>query len=445
MNTQSILSSATVLAVTASQESTILGIILLLLILMSFVVSGAKVAYFALDTKDLDILKTKQNPSYRRIIELLDNSQVFYVSLEIAQYFLYLAIIIVGSFVTDGLLAAYNLDPRLVVSIKIAVLILTFCLVTELLPKIFAYQNPIRFAKDFGLISQGFYYLFGRSARWLIKSSDNFENILFKKKSLIQHYEEELDDAIDNFSERASSEEEKNILKGIVKFSAIRAKQIMRPRLDVAGIESTSTFSQLIACINEMNYSRLPVYKGNLDNIEGIIYTKDIVPYINESADFDWHTLMRQPNFIHENKLIEELLYDFQQTHRHFAIVVDEFGGTSGIVTIEDVQEEIIGEIKDEFDEDDSKFKKLDDRNYIFEGKITLIEMCRIIGLPTDTFNQIKGDSDSLAGLMLELAKVIPSENQVITSGDFQFTVLEITHNRLEKIKVSIILQQPKE
>ena len=212
----------------------------------------------------------------------------------------------------------------------------------------------------------------------------------------------------------------------------------MRTRLDVSGIEYKTNFQDLLRKTEELHYSRLPVFKEDLDEVVGVLNTKDVLPYIHTTNEFEWHSLLRTPYFIHEHKLIEDLLKDFQQKHIHFAVVVDEFGGTSGIVTLEDIMEEIIGDIKDEFDEEDPGFKKLDEHNYIFDGSIMINDTCRLMKLPADTFDKVKGESDSLAGLVLEIAGEIPQQNQVISSGDFEFVVLEIHKNRLQKIKITI-------
>jgi CBS domain containing-hemolysin-like protein len=212
----------------------------------------------------------------------------------------------------------------------------------------------------------------------------------------------------------------------------------MKTRLDVSGIEYNTKFEELIKKVEEQHYSRLPVYKEDLDNVVGMIHTKDLLPYLEQPDDFEWHTLMRPPYFIHEQKMIEDLLKEFQTKRIHFAIVVDEFGGTSGIVTLEDILEEIIGDIKDEFDEEDIYFKKLDDHNYVFDGKIIIHDVCKVMELPMETFDEVKGDNETLAGLVLELAGEIPAVEETVSSGDFNFTVMEIEKNRLQKIKVAL-------
>lgn len=249
---------------------------------------------------------------------------------------------------------------------------------------------------------------------------------------------QELDEAIDIKTDEEASPEEKNIMKGVVKFGNISVKQIMRSRLYVNGINYNSSFSELVRRVEELHYSRLPVYKESLDEVVGILNTKDLIPYLNEGEHFDWHSLMRQPYFVPEPKLIEDLLKEFQQKRTHFAVVVDEFGGTSGIVTMEDILEEVIGDIRDEFDEEENDSYKLDDYNYIFEGKIMIHDMCRIMKIPMNTFDHVKGESESLAGLVLELAGELPTVDWVIPIGDFEFAIMQAENNRIQLVKVTI-------
>jgi CBS domain containing-hemolysin-like protein len=247
-----------------------------------------------------------------------------------------------------------------------------------------------------------------------------------------------LDYAIDLLPDHEASSEEKSILKGIRKFGDTTVKQVMLTRLDVSGIDINSSFADAVKKVEELHYSRLPVYKNSLDEVVGMLHTKDILPYLNEPAGFDWHTLLRQPYFVHEQKLIEDLLQEFRNRRMHFAVVVDEFGGTSGIVTLEDVMEEIIGDINDEFDDEESNNKKIDDHNYIFEGRIMINDVCKAIGFPPDTFDTLRGESDSLAGLVLEIAGEFPQVNEEVISGNFIFIPLEINKNRIDKIKLTI-------
>lgn len=270
--------------------------------------------------------------------------------------------------------------------------------------------------------------------------SDVIERIFGSRKSSVYNLEE-LDHAIDLTTNNDASEEEKNILKGIIKFGNITVKQIMKTRLDVNGIEYNISFENLKAKIEELHYSRLPVYKTSLDDIAGMVHTKDLMPYLNEPPDFDWRTLLRTPYFVHEHKMIEDLLKEFQSKRIHFAVVVDEFGGTSGIVTLEDILEEIIGDIKDEFDEEESANKQSEDGSYVFEGRTMINDVCKTMHLPADTFDSVKGESDSLAGLILELAGEIPKMNDVIPCGDFEFTILDAEQSRIKKVKVLVKVQ----
>lgn len=419
------------------QATTVLIFLLIILLLISFFVAGAEVAFFSLTYKDINMLKAKQQPSYKRIVDLLEDPKTLLASLLIANSFVNIAIIIISNFVIDEMVP---LNHQLWwVEFLIKVLAVTFLLVLfgEVMPKVMATQNNIRFAKDSGALVKTISYMFRGLSKQLVTTSDFIEKKLARKSNAAYSLEE-LDHAIDITTDSEASQKEKNILKGIVKFSNITAKQIMKGRLDVSGIEFNTSFSELIKRVEELHYSRLPVYKEDLDEIAGIIHTKDLLPHLEQPADFDWHSLMRPPYFIHEQKMIEDLLQEFQTKRIHFAVVVDEFGGTSGIVTLEDIMEEIIGDIKDEFDEEDIDFKKLDDHNYIFDGKILINDVCKAIELPMETFDEVKGDSETLAGLVLEIAGEIPTLNEVISSGDFEFTVLEIEKNRLQKIKVTI-------
>ena len=299
-----------------------------------------------------------------------------------------------------------------------------------------ATQNNIRFAKDVGGLVEIIDYLFGRMSGWLVKYSDIVEKKL-ANKGAGSNTNDELYHAID-ITHTGSNEKEKNILKGILKFGNTTVKQIMKTRLDVHGIQFETSFEDLMQQVGDLHYSRLPVYKEDLDEVVGMIHTKDLIPFLDQENQFDWHAIMRQPYFVHEQKMIEDLLKEFQSKRIHFAVVVDEFGGTSGIVTLEDILEEIIGEITDEFDEEDAGYKKLDEYNYIFEGKVMINDVCKFMQLPLDTFDEVRGDSDSLAGLVLEIAGVIPTTAQVVPCGYFEFTVLEVERNRINKIKVTI-------
>lgn len=416
------------------EVTTILVILLILLLCLSFCVAGAEVAFFSLTYKDINYLKTQKLSSYKRIVSLLESPKTLLASMLIANSLSNIGIIILSNFIIDYYLYLYNF--WLEFAVKTIILATIILLVGEILPKVFATQNNIRFAKDVSRIIEGVYLIFSRMAKVLVRFSDTIERRLGPKNNAASL--EELNQAIDLTTAEEATTEEKNILKGILNFGNITAKQVMKARLDVSGINYKIGFSELKKSIQELQYSRLPVYYESLDEIKGIIHTKDLLPYIEMDNSFDWHTVMRPPYFVHEQKLIEDLLQEFQQKRIHFAVVVDEFGGTSGIITLEDILEEIIGEIKDEFDEEDVSNKKIDNLNYIFEGKTMLNDVYKQMNLQLDTFDKIKGDSDSLAGLVLEIAGEIPTVNQVISCGDFDFTILEVDKNRINKIQITI-------
>jgi putative hemolysin len=311
------------------------------------------------------------------------------------------------------------------------------------LPKVMATQNNIRFAQDFGGIIQVVYFIFSGPSSLMVKYTNVIENKLAKKNFGSTYSMEELDHAIDLTTSPNQQENEKKILKGIVKFGNISVKQIMRTRLDVYGVEENIDFHELLAHIKEHNYSRFPVFKEDLDTIVGMIHTKDVLPHIHEPQNFDWKNLIRPAFFVHEQKMIEDLLKEFQLKRIHFAIVVDEFGGTSGIITLEDILEEIVGDIKDEFDEEEAMIKKIDEYHYMVEGKTTIIDLCNFIDLSTSFFDIVKGESDTIAGLFLELAGEFPTLQQVVKYKQFSFTVMEIQKNRIHKIQLIITPQVP--
>ena len=301
-----------------------------------------------------------------------------------------------------------------------------------------ASQNPLGFAINASYIVEIIFLLFGNISKPLIRVSDKF-NRQFIKNNKEQQDGVLLDYAIDKLPENEANTKEKQMLKGIHKFGNTTVKQIKKQRLDVNGLEYTSNFATVLQLAQALHYSRLPVYSNTLDDMRGMLYTKDLLPHLHENETFDWNALIKPCVFVHEHKLIEDLLQEFRTKHIHIAVVVDEFGGTSGIVTLEDILEEIVGEIKDEFDDDDLTEYKVNDTTYIFEGKTMLNDVCRILNIANDTFDTHRGDSDSLGGLVLELAEDIPTVQQVILCKNFEFTVLEMEKNRIKKIQLHLI------
>ena len=420
-----------------AQATTVLVILILFFLVLSFILSGSKIAFFSLTDKDINILKTKQDASWKRIVNLMEEPKTLLASLVIANILVNIGVIILSNFLIDQVIPLKQNFWFFEFLIKIIIVSFVLILFGEVMPKIWASQNNLQFAFYTSGVTEIIHLLFKRIGSWLVHQSEILEELFGSKKSAANSLEE-LDHAIDLTTNNDASEEEKNILKGIIKFGNITVKQIMKTRLDVSGIEDSISFGELKQKIEELHYSRLPVYKRSLDEITGMIHTKDLISYLNEPDNFDWHVLLRPPHFVHEHKMIKDLLHDFQTNRIHFAIVVDEFGGTSGIVTLEDILEEVIGDIKDEFDEDETASNRLEDGAYVFEGRTMINDVCKAMNLPVNTFDQVKGDSDSLAGLILELAGEIPKLNDVITSGDFEFTILDADSSRIKKVKVLI-------
>jgi putative hemolysin len=424
-----------ILLLWVTQMPLALGLILLFLLIISACLSGAEVAFFSLTPKEVNKLKTKTDGAYKRIARLLEDPKTLLASLLICNSFVNIGIIIVSNFLIDSLMPPLVI-PIIEFLIKVVVVTALLVLFAEVLPKVWAKQDNIRFAYSVAWLVDGVSTVFGGMSRWMVGISDRFEKRLGHKSQSASI--EELGHAIDITTGGDTTDEEKNILKGIIKFGNISVKQIMRSRLDVSGIENDISFSELRQKVTELHYSRIPVFRETMDEVVGIVFTKDLLPHLEKGDDFEWQKLIRQPFFVHEQKPIEDLLKDFQAKRSHFAVVVDEFGGTSGIVTLEDVMEEVIGDIKDEFDEDESGVKKVDDNTFIFDGKTNINDACRFMALGSETFELVRGGADSLAGLVLEIKGDIPKVGEVIQQGDFEFTVLNIERNRLEKIKVII-------
>jgi gliding motility-associated protein GldE len=421
-----------------SQTTILLVVLLLVLLFLSFLVSGAEVALFSLQTRDINMLKTKQHEAARRITSLLDNRKEVYTSLLIADGLFNISIIFLAYLLLSPLKIAMlhtfiDIDLEILVKITIIAFVLVFF--CKVLPKVWATQNTLRFAYTSSALVEGIYLLLGGISARMVGIADSISKTSGADASEALSMRE-LDVAID-VNNVQTSVEEKNILKGVIKFGNITVRQIMRSRLDVNGLEYDAPFSDVVKKVEDLHYSRLPVYKTSLDEIVGVLNTKDLLPYLHEN-DFDWHTVIRASLFVPESKLIKDLLAVFKSKRIHLAIVVDEFGGTSGIVTMEDILEEIIGDIRDEFDEEENAVKKIDDYTYVADAKIMLADLCRTMRLPIDTFDAVKGESESLGGLVLEIAGEFPQTDETVTSGDFTLTVLETERARIKSVKIVI-------
>ncbi len=419
------------------QGTTFLFVALIVLLLIYFTISGAEAALFSLDKKEINLLKTKNHATARRIVNLLDEPKELFASLLIAGTFIAICIIVLANLLIDRFVSFEKIGGSIELAGKVLVIAFVLIFFGRILPKVWATQNNLRFAYGCAWVIEGLHLLLRRISKWIVSIADGIGKRAGTLKTEVMNMQE-LDEVIDIKTDSEASPEEKNIMRGVIKFGNITVRQVMKSRLDVSGIEWNSSFGDLIKKISELRYSRLPVYKGSMDEVVGMINTKDLIPFLNQSAQYEWHALMRQPFFVPEQKLIEDLLKDFQLKRIHFAVVVDEFGGTSGIVTMEDILEEVIGDIRDEFDVEESNNKKIDDYNYLLEGKTLIHEACRLMKLPLNTFDEVKGESETVAGLVMEVAGDIPEENVNIPCGDFILSVLHSENNRIKLVKFSI-------
>ena len=415
--------------------------IALLLLIVSFLISGSEIAFFSLSQKEINILKTKQQPSYRRIVTLLEQPKTLLASLVITNVLVNMGAILILNILIQNWLQANITNFWPLFLCKLGIIFFIILLFAQVLPKVWATHHKVDFASRASLVVEIFNSLFYIISKRMVGFTDRVEKKLSPDKN--NHADRgALDHAIDSLPDNEANMEEKQILKGIRKFGATPVKQVMRTRLDVNGIEYSTGLKTVIQTVEELHYSRLPVYKNNLDEVVGMLHTKDLLAHIDEPETFDWHSLIRNPIFVHEQKNIEDLLQEFRTKRNHFAIVVDEFGGTSGIVTLEDIMEEIIGEIKDEFDDEENINKKIDEFTYIFEGKLMINDACKAMNLPIDCFDKVRGESDSVAGLVLEIAGAFPQVNEVLESGRFSFIPLAINKNRIDSVKVLIKEQE---
>lgn len=412
-------------------NATVFILLILTLLFLMAIAAGAEVAFFSLTIKDINYLKTKNKPGSKQAVRLLDNPEFLLAALRASKYILSMAIIVAASYLVELPGIDNPFLSFLIILVSITFLLLLF---GEVLPKVYARENNVRLVLFVAPIIKVMAEAFKPGAILLSDSKEYRE----QKRLRQQHFETDgraFEEAVEESMGHTATKEEVEIFKGILKFGRITVKQIMTSRLDVGAIRKNWSFVKVRDKMSSAGYSRMPVYNNNIDEIVGMVFTKDFLPY-NEIDDFDWPSLIRPAYFVHQQKLIEDLLREFQQKRIHFAIVVDEFGGTSGIVTLEDIMEEIVGDIRDEFDEDELNYRKIDDYNFIFDGKMLINDMCRVMGVPFETFEKLRGGSDSLAGLVLEIAGKFPAVNERMSYGDFDFTVLSIEKLRISRVKV---------
>jgi len=416
----------------------IIGIVVVFLLLFfSAMISGSEIAFFSFSPANLKHLRDNETSNNRIILSLLDLPKRLLATILISNNFVNVGIVILSSYLINE---TFNFTDFPVLGFIIEVVVITtfILLFGEIIPKIYAAQKPVLFAtimaKPLRFMTKLFYPL----SILLVKFTSVIDKRIARKGVDVSM--SDLSDAIDITADENMDEADTKILKGIVRFTDIDVREIMKSRVDVTALDMETPFNEVLETIIESGYSRIPVFEETFDNVKGVLYIKDLLPHLDEKDDYDWLSLLRKPFFVPENKKINDLLKEFQEKKIHLAIIVDEYGGTSGIVTLEDILEEIVGEISDEFDteEDEVDYKKIDDKTYLFEGKTSINDFCKITGLDDDTFDDIKGESDSLAGLILELEGEIPEKGSSITFKNFVFEVNTVDERRIKKIRVTI-------
>ena len=403
---------------------------LFFLLIISGIISGSEVAYFSLNSNDINILKSKNKYSLKKILLLLKSPEKLLATILILNNLINVAIITLSAYFTWSI---FGKNPLVFLTLTIIVTLM-IVFFGEIIPKIYANNNKFFFIKISSQIIR-YSFMFFKPFVFLLVYITKFFNPSHTKKFL-ESSKEDLNKAIDLTLSKETSKNEKNILEGIVNFGSIKVKEIMISRVDITAIEKRDSFNKISKLINTSGFSRIPVYKEAIDNIEGVLYVKDLIPYLNEK-NFNWKTKIRPAFFIPENKKIDVLFKDFQEKRIHLAIVIDEYGGVSGLITLEDVLEEIIGDIKDEFDNEEAfVYKKLDHNTFLFEGKTSLNDFCKLSSSNKNDFKKIKGESKSLGGLLLEINNKIPSKGDKINFDNFVFTIMSVNKKRIRRVRV---------
>ncbi|MBP4139452.1 gliding motility-associated protein GldE [Flavobacterium geliluteum] len=405
-----------------------------ILLFLSAIVSGAEVALFSLSQKDINETLQENQSKGKIISNLLDKPKKLLATLLVANNFFNIGVVILFSFVGDNFFA--NIDsPILKFILEVIVITFLILLFGEVLPKVYASRNNIKFAKQIAYPLAFLDKLLSPVSLPMRSVTLYLHNKLGKQKNNFSV--DQLSQALELTDSEGTSSEEQKILEGIVSFGNTDTKQVMSPRIDIFALEITESFAAIYPKIIEKGFSRIPVYRDNIDQIEGVLFVKDLLPHI-EKEEFDWTSLMREAFFVPENKKLDNLLKDFQGLKSHLAIVVDEYGGTSGLVSLEDVIEEIVGDISDEFDDENLNFSQIDDKNFLFEGKINLKDFYRIIDVKEDLFESSKGEAETLAGFILEILGNFPKKGQKIAFENCVFTIETVDNKRIKQIKVTI-------
>lgn len=403
------------------------------LILLSGFASASEIAFFSLSPADLEAMDPDKSPLDMLVQKLRDDSERTLATILITNNLVNVTIIMLCNYILINLLTfSAEWLQFLCVTILLTFLLLLF---GEIIPKVYGNTNPLAFCRKAVKGVMFFRKLFWPIETILLKSGAFAEKVLQKENRQLSI--DDLEQALE-LTDKSDIKDEQSMLQGIIRFGDETAKEVMTSRQDIIDLDIRCSYEDVLKCIVDNNYSRIPVYQDNKDNIRGVLYIKDLLPHLSKPANFRWQSLIRPPYFVPETKKIDDLLREFQENKVHIAIVVDEFGGTSGIVTLEDILEEIVGEINDEYDEEEHNYTKLDANSYIFEGKTLLNDFTKILNLPDDEFDDVEGDADSLAGLLLEIKGDFPAVHEILKYKRYTFEVLETDERRISKVKVII-------
>lgn len=409
-------------------------VLTIILLFLSGFASGSEIAFFSLSPTDVSQLDGEHNDKDKKIEILREDSERTLATILITNNFVNVTIIMLCNYIFTH---TVDFGNALWLEFICITILLTFLLLLfgEIMPKVYARQSSLRFCR---YSASGILFL--RKLFWpisniLLRSGILAEKIIQQENHVLSV--NELEQALE-LTNKEDIKEEESMLQGIIRFSDESAKEIMTSRQDVVDLDIRSSFADVLACIVENNYSRIPVYQDSIDNIRGVLYIKDLLPHLGKPSNFRWQSLIRPPYFVPETKKIDDLLREFQDNKVHIAIVVDEFGGTSGIVTLEDILEEIVGEINDEYDEDEKLFTRIGKNIFVFEGKTLLSDFCKIMKIDDNYFDEVEGDADTVAGLLLEIKGDFPKPHEKLSFGKFHFEVLKTEERRLAKIKVLV-------
>lgn len=414
--------------------------ILLLLLFCSALISGAEVAFFGLSPTDVNEMEDEKTTQGSIVVKLLERPKKLLATILIANNAINIGIVLLFNVIGDTLFSSltYKFFDFVSARFLLEVVVITFLILMfgEILPKVYANRNRISFSQFMAYPLKVLDFIFSPLSLPMRSGTVFLYNKLGKQKSNLSV--DHLSQALELTSEGDTTKEEQKILEGIVSFGNTDTKQVMRPRIDIFALGEEMKFSEVLEEIKKNGYSRIPVFSENIDTVIGVLYVKDVLPYIDRKT-FNWVSLIREPYFVPENKKLDDLLAEFQDKKNHLAVVVDEYGGTSGIVTLEDIIEEIVGDISDEFDDEDLVFSKLDDFNYVFEGKTTLKDFYRVVKIENqEEFEDQKGESETIAGFVLEIAGSFPKKGEKVQFNEYQFLVESLDKKRLKQIKVTL-------